>query len=140
MRGVVNARADGNRLTFGGRLRGGQGNGGGVTIIAYRDRGRTGGVEGFEVAPLSAVNAQRQRFVALLVGIVITAVERHAAGGLAHGDGDLLAVAEGNHQRAALRGVVNARADGNRLTFGGLLRNAKCNSARQARCRFRRRL
>ncbi|BCB62953.1 hypothetical protein HaloA020_36540 [Halomonas sp. A020] len=127
LRGVINTRADGDRLAFGDGARGAQRDGGSVGVIVDGDRGGGATVEGFVVAAFGALDAQVQRVGALLVNIVSTTLEGHAAGGLAHGDGDLLAVAERNDQRAALRGVINTRADGDRLAFGDGFRNGQCN-------------
>ena len=114
MRGVVDARTDGDRFTFNDGFRGAQRNGGSVGVVADGDRRSGIAVEGFVVAAFGGLDAQVQRVGALLVDIVTAAVEGHAASGFTHGDGDLLAVAEGDDQRAALRGVVDARADGDR--------------------------
>ena len=114
LRGVVDARANSNRFAFSNGFRGAQRNGGSIGVVADGDRDGSVAVEGFVVAAFGGLDAQIQRVGALLVDVVTATIEGRAASGFTHGDGDLLAVAEGDDQRAALRGVVDARADGDR--------------------------
>ena len=108
LRGVVDARADGDRFAFGDGFWGAQGDGGSVGVVADGDAGFIRGINGFVATARGRFDTNRDCAITLQVSVVWTAVEGHATSGFTDSDNNLLTVAERNHQRSTLRCTVDA--------------------------------
>ena len=100
MRRVLHLCSNGDIFTFSNAIGAFQGNFGHISVVHYRGGGRAGRVQPFIITAARAVNAERDRLIALRIRVVAARIDRHRATAFAHRDGDLRAVAQGDQQRA----------------------------------------